>query len=257
MQPPKLGDIDFIQTLNSLQADLFVIVAFRMLPESVWNMPRLGSYNVHSSLLPKYRGAAPINRAIMNGETETGVSTFQLKHEIDTGRILMQSKTNIGPDETAGDLHDRLMHMGADLISKTLNSLEDGTAIMIDQDLLNPDKESLPNAPKIFSSDCQINWSRGSNEIHNQVRGLCPYPGSFTKALKKDGTVAVLKIHRTRPNQVETNGDPGTMVNTGNHLHVTCGEGSIEIIEIQLEGKKKMLSADFLRGNDISGWRLI
>jgi methionyl-tRNA formyltransferase len=187
LQPEKLKNPQFLETLRNLRADLQVVVAFRMLPEVVWNMPPMGTINVHGSLLPKYRGAAPINWAIINGEKETGVTTFKLQHEIDTGNILLQQRLPIGEEETAGELHDRMKVAGAELLVKTVQGLADGTLKEIPQSDVN----DVPHAPKIFTETCQINWNKTVEEIHNLIRGLSPYPGAFTTLHGK-----TLKIYR-------------------------------------------------------------
>ncbi|MDE6080536.1 MAG: methionyl-tRNA formyltransferase, partial [Duncaniella sp.] len=179
LQPVRLKDPEFVDTLRAINADLFVVIAFRMLPEVVWSMPPMGTFNLHASLLPRYRGAAPINRAVMNGDTETGVTTFLLKHEIDTGDILAQERIEILPSHNVGDVHDALMHLGARLTLETIERLADGTARPIPQDSLTGGVTPTP-APKIFKEDCHIDWTRPAVEIHNLVRGLSPYPGAWT-----------------------------------------------------------------------------
>ena len=179
MQPPNLKDPAFIEQLQSLHADLFVVIAFRMLPEAVWSMPPLGTFNLHGSLLPRYRGAAPINRAIMNGDSETGVTTFFLKHEIDTGDIIDRRAISVGPDENAGSVHDRLMELGAELTLDTLAHILQGALRPMPQDQL-PDASETSNAPKIFKEDCRIDWNRPARSVHNHIRGLSPYPGAWT-----------------------------------------------------------------------------
>ena len=176
LQPSNLKSPEFIETLKSYQADIQIVIAFRMLPEMVWNMPPMGTFNLHGSFLPAYRGAAPINRAIMNGETETGVSTFFLKHEIDTGSILLQEKISILPDDNAGTLHDKMMEHGAELVLKSLDQICTGEFILTQQAA-----GDFPHAPKIFTEDCKIDWTKSANEIHNQIRGLAPYPTAFTE----------------------------------------------------------------------------
>lgn len=215
MQPVRLKDPGFVDELRSLQADLFVVIAFRMLPEVVWTMPRLGTFNLHASLLPRYRGAAPINRAVMNGDTETGVTTFMLKHEIDTGDILAQERIDILPEDNAGTVHDRLMHLGAALTMQTISDIVDGTLKPVPQDRLIADTEPTP-APKIFKEDCRIDWTAPAAVTHNQVRGLSPYPGAWCemydgdtphgpgedirdRSLRHDGTAARAGCHRGRP----------------------------------------------------------
>jgi len=241
LQPEKLKNPEFIETLRSLQAHLQVVVAFRMLPEVVWNMPPMGTLNVHGSLLPRYRGAAPINWAVINGEKETGVTTFRLKHEIDTGNILLQDRLPIGENDTAGDIHDRMMHLGAQLLVRTVKGLEDGSVKEIPQEEL-ADGE-LPHAPKIFTETCRINWERTATEVHNLIRGLSPFPGAFTQLHGK-----TLKIYRSEK-EMEGNLAPGQVdTDKKTFLRFGCADGCIQVKELQLEGKKRMLVEDFLRG---------
>lgn len=244
LQPLKLKDPEFIAELKKLNADLQFVVAFRMLPEEVWNMPRLGTYNLHGSLLPKYRGAAPINWAIINGETESGVTTFKLKHEIDTGSILFQQKVSITELTTAGELHDELMKTGAALILKTVKAIESGKV-----DLKVQDDTKALHAPKIFKETCKINWNKTPTEIYNLIRGLSPYPATFTEFTDVNGTIVSLKIFssgREESAHPQANG----LVTTDNktYLNVTCKGGYISIKELQLQGKKKMKTEEFLRG---------
>lgn len=242
LQPEKLRNPEFLDQLRSLRADLQVVVAFRMLPELVWNMPPFGTINLHGSLLPQYRGAAPINRAIMDGATETGVTTFRLKHEIDTGDILMRKSMPIGPDETAGELHDRMKVIGADLLVETLRAIESGRAAETPQDLVPAD--DLRRAPKIFTADCEISWNVDAKRIHDQVRGLSPVPGAFTRF---DGRM--LKIYRSAF-EISRHGKPaGTVETNGNaYLKFAAIDGWVYALDVQLEGKKRMPVADFLRG---------
>ncbi len=239
LQPVNLKSPEFQATLRDLQADLGIVIAFRMMPEAVWSMPRSGTFNLHASLLPGYRGAAPINRAIMNGETRTGVSTFFLRHEIDTGDLLLQKETEIGPDETAGELHDRLMWMGADLVADTLQGIVNGSL----QPVAQGSAAGLPTAPKIFQDDCRIDWTRSAQAVHNQIRGLSPYPGAFTEW---QGTH--IKVYRSRMAAEVTPG-PGVFFRAGsNRLLAGCGNGTVEILELQPQGKKRMTASDFLNG---------
>jgi methionyl-tRNA formyltransferase len=246
LQPEKLKNPDFIETLRSIKADVQVVVAFRMLPEVVWNMPPLGTINVHGSLLPKYRGAAPINWAIINGEKETGVTTFKLQHEIDTGNILMREVIPIGENETAGELHDRMKEVGAALLVRTIKGMEDGN--LKDQpqaDFGSP--EQLPHAPKIFTETCKINWNQPVKKLHDLIRGLSPFPGAFTTMDSK-----VLKIYRSEKEITAHSLSAGTIDSDGkNFIRIACTDGFIRIKELQLEGKKKMAVEDFLRGNKI------
>ena len=245
LQPEKLKNPAFLEELRSLQADLQVVVAFRMLPEVVWNMPPLGTINVHASLLPQYRGAAPINWVIINGEKETGVTTFKLQQEIDTGNILQQEKIAIGEDETAGELHHRMKIVGANLLIKTIRELARGTIREIGQsEIFNPKSDILHHAPKIFTETCKIDWTKTIDEIHNLIRGLSPYPTAFTYLNNR-----MLKIYRSKKEIALTAFDNGSIHTDGRtYLKFACGNGFIHAIDVQLEGKKRMSIEDFLRG---------
>ena len=249
LQPEKLKNPEFLEQLKSLNADLQVVVAFRMLPEVVWNRPRMGTINLHGSLLPQYRGAAPINWAVINGEKETGVTTFKLQHEIDTGNILLQERFPIGENETAGEVHDRMKEIGGALLVKTVSGIIDGTLKETPQDLRSPtDNPSLlKHAPKIFTETCKIDFSKTTEEIHNLVRGLSPFPGAFTYLNNK-----MLKIYRSvkeiRNGQTEIV-RPGEFLTDGKtFLKFAGSDGYINVLELQLEGKKKMEIKDFLKG---------
>lgn len=249
LQPLKLKDPVFIEQLEQLKADLQIVVAFRMLPEIVWNMPPLGTINLHGSLLPQYRGAAPINWAVINGEKETGVTTFKLKHEIDTGNILLQDTFSIGSNETAGEVHDRMKVIGASLLVKTVQGFAAGTLTEKDQDSLI-DPATLKHAPKIFTETCKIDWNQTADQIHNLIRGLSPYPGALTSL---DGKV--LKIYTSRKEVSATTSAPGTIISDGKtYLKFSCKDGYIYVLNLQLEGKKKMDIEDFLRGYRIQGF---
>lgn len=254
MQPEKLKDENFINELKSLNADLQIVVAFRMLPEVVWNMPPLGTYNLHGSLLPKYRGAAPINWAVINGETESGVTTFKLKHEIDTGNMLFQVKTPITKTTTAGELHDSLMHIGADLILKTVKAIESGNYELKPQD----DTQSI-HAPKIFKDTCKINWNSSSEKIYNLIRGLSPYPTAYTEYIDKNNQAVSIKLFITEVETTSVNSNPGTVSSDGKtFMKVACNDGYINIKELQMAGKKRMTIEEFLRGFKIEeGFKLI
>lgn len=242
LQPVNLKDPVFLDELKSYKADLQVVVAFRMLPESVWNMPPKGTINVHASLLPNYRGAAPINHAVINGEKKSGVTTFLLKHEIDTGNILFSTEVKIDEEDTAGDLHDNLMYAGAELLIKTVNAIQNNEIKPIPQDSIKTGE--LKHAPKIFKEDCLINWNKNTVEIYNLIRGLSPYPTAFTYLDDK-----VLKIFKAEKEIVQHNIDPGKYISDGkSHLKFACQDGFIVLKEIQIEGKKRMLVPDFLRG---------
>lgn len=236
LQPEKLRDPEFVDALRAIGADLFVVIAFRMMPEIVWNMPRLGTFNLHGSLLPRYRGAAPINWAIINGETVTGVTTFFLSHDIDTGPVIAQRSIEIGPDENVGSVYDRLMRIGADLTLDTLADIAAGRAVATSQ--LDMKIEPTP-APKIFTETCRIDWTRPAAQIHNLVRGLSPYPAAWTEIEMPDGSVTTAKVFATR--RVDTV-SPGA-------LTVKCGDGQhLEIVELQPAGKRRMEAPAFLRG---------
>ena len=239
-QPEKLKSPEFFAQIQAWQPDLQIVVAFRMLPESIWSFPPMGTLNVHGSLLPKYRGAAPINWAIINGEQETGVTTFRLQHAIDTGDILLQERIPISPDMTAGELHDIMMEVGAQTLVTTLNGLIAG-AIQA-----KPQQETLASfhAPKIFTKDCQIDWQQPVEQVHNLIRGLAPFPGAITKV---DGKI--VKLFSTSVIHENTKEPVGSFVTDGKtYARFACGDGYIQLNDIQWEGKKRMPIADFLRG---------
>ena len=237
LQPSNLKNEDFLKELKALQADLQVVVAFRMLPVAVWDMPPLGSINVHGSLLPNYRGAAPIHWAVINGEKETGVSTFFLKHEIDTGNIIGQASTPIGPDETTGEIYYRLMNLGATLLLKTLQDIENGTVVKVPQNLSKVPKHEH----KIFKEDCKIDWNKSAQEIHNLVRGLNPFPTAFTSLDGKNVKVHTSKIY---PDKLHLN--PGEIKIEAKKLLVGTSTNPLEIIGLQMEGKKRSSALDFI-----------
>ncbi|MGA9647997.1 methionyl-tRNA formyltransferase [Pedobacter sp.] len=240
LQPEKLKNPEFLEELKSYEADLQVVVAFRMLPEVVWNMPSKGTINLHGSLLPQYRGAAPINHAIINGEKESGVTTFFLTHTIDTGDIILSDKTPIADDETAGELHDKLMVIGANLLVKTVTAIAEGNFTEQPQ----PQSDVLKHAPKIFKDDCKINWNNPSQLIYNLIRGLSPYPTAFT--LLNDKT---LKIFKAELENKEPGIAAGGFLSDGKtYLKFATKDGFIKLLDIQYEGKKRMLIEDFLRG---------
>jgi len=242
LQPEKLKDPSFMESLRALKADLQVVVAFRMLPELVWNMPPLGTINLHGSLLPQYRGAAPINWAIINGETETGVTTFRLKQEIDTGDILLRKSMPIGPDDDFRTVHDRMKEIGARVLVETMQGLCDGSLTPIPQDRV--DMGTLKPAPKIFTDHCSINWQQPVANIHNLVRGLSPVPGAFTMLHGK-----TLKIFRSKPLTAGTGVPAGTPESDGKtYLRFAAADGWLDVLELQVEGKKRMGVGDFLRG---------
>lgn len=244
LQPVKLKDPSFLEELKSLNADIQVVVAFRMLPELVWNMPPLGTINLHASLLPQYRGAAPINWVIINGETETGVTTFKLQQDIDTGNILLSERVTITEDETAGELHDELRLVGSRLVIKTISAFEKGEAREQPQ-LLSPDQvQQLYHAPKIFTKDCRINWEEPVDKVYNLVRGLSPYPTAFTILGDK-----IFRIYRAAKELTDPKSEPGEYETDGKtFLKFACSDGYLLATEVQMEGKKKMSVVDFLRG---------
>jgi methionyl-tRNA formyltransferase len=241
LQPPKLKDQDFIDTLKTFAADLQIVVAFRMLPQIVWQMPAHGTINVHGSLLPNYRGAAPINWAIINGEKQTGVTTFLLQQEIDTGNILLQDTLPILDTNTVGEVYNQLMEKGAALLLKTIEKLANGLLVPIDQNLL---PAASNHAPKIFTETCQINFNKTVEEVYNLIRGLSPYPAAFcflnNKKLKVYSALKTIINHQNPCGFFETDGK--------SYIHFYCQDGYIALNDIQLEGKKRMLTADFLRG---------
>lgn len=245
LQPEKLKNLQFLEELRSLNADLQIVVAFRMLPESVWNMPPLGTINLHGSLLPQYRGAAPINWAIINGEKETGVTTFKLKHDIDTGDILMQENFSIEENETAGDVHDKMKEIGARVLVETVKGIADGTLEERPQpSIVSGLSSSLKHAPKIFTETCNIDWRRSIDEIHNLVRGLSPFPCAFTELGDK-----TIKIFRGEKELSLPTSKPGRWESDGKtYLKFAAKDGYILLKDVQLEGKKRMLIEDFLRG---------
>ena len=243
LQPEKLKNEEFLSELKALNADLQVVVAFRMLPEVVWNMPPKGTINLHASLLPQYRGAAPINWVLINGERESGVTTFFLKHEIDTGHILFTEKVTLTGMETAGELHDRLMYKGAGLLVKTVKAVESGRYTENPQAQLIEGME-LKHAPKIFKEDCQIDWHQPAQKIYNLIRGLSPYPTSYTFLQDK-----LLKIFRAEFELTETNEKPGEFLSDGKtFLKAAAADGFVNFKEVQMEGKKRMGIEEFLRG---------
>jgi len=243
LQPKNLKDHRFLDQLKALQPDLQVVVAFRMLPEVVWSLPPLGTFNLHASLLPQYRGAAPINWAIINGEKETGVTTFFLKHEIDTGALIFQEKEAIMPDDDAGSLYHRLMKKGANLVLKTVVAIEKNNFSLKSQEA----REALKPAPKIFKDTCRIDWHQSAARIKDFVRGLSPYPSAWT--LINNKICKIFRVNITKAGKEEHPGNYET--DEENYLRFRCLDGYIEVIEIQMEGKKKMEIKAFLRGNKL------
>ncbi|MBL4587008.1 MAG: methionyl-tRNA formyltransferase [Flavobacteriales bacterium] len=248
LQPTNLKSEEFLEELRSLNATLQVVVAFRMLPEVVWNMPPKGTINLHASLLPHYRGAAPINWAVINGEKETGVSTFFLQHKIDTGNIIFQEKVAIGATETAGQLHDRLMKIGAQLMVKTVEAISNGENPNTPQSASNSE---LKEAPKIFKEDCRIDWSRTTDKVLNLIRGLSPYPAAFTVISNAKEEIQ-LKIFQARLCEEEMASSPSeNILSNSKQLFIKCADGWLEILELQLAGKKRMSTKNFLLGFDV------
>jgi methionyl-tRNA formyltransferase len=253
LQPEKLKSEDFINELKAINAELFVVVAFRMLPEVVWNMPAKGTINLHGSLLPQYRGAAPINWAVINGEKKTGATTFFIEKEIDTGKVIDKVEIPISDNDTAGSVHDRLMVEGGKLLSKTVSNILNGTVEGVSQSELI--EGELKDAPKIFKSDGQVNWTKTSAEIHNLIRGMSPYPTAWTKISKEDKTKTIKLFDTIK--QFDGLNHSNSIKVENNRLFFGTADGWIEILQLQLEGKKRMTVSDFLKGFQISEWKLI
>lgn len=252
MQPANLKDAQFLDELSALNANLGIVVAFRMLPEAVWQMPEMGTFNLHASLLPQYRGAAPINHAIMNGETETGVTTFFLNHAIDTGNIIFRSSVPILPDETFGQLHDKLMDEGAKLVLKTVEAIKNDDIEPVPQKNLLDEDQAIKTAPKLFREDCEINWRQSGKRIHDFVRGLSPIPAAHTFLLKPDGQKEQLKIFKVDFVDLEHSEKPGTIITDQKKIFgVYVFDGKIMIRDLQMAGKKRHNVKDFLNGYQI------
>ena len=252
LQPVNLKDPEFIKQLRSYQADLQIVVAFRMLPEIVWNMPPLGTFNLHASLLPQYRGAAPINWAVINGETETGITTFFLQHEIDTGNIIQQQKIDIAPDDNAGIVHDKLMYLGSDLVLQTVNQIESGNVASIPQ----PEGELKP-APKIFKDTCRINFNTTAESVRNLVRGLAPYPAAWIELADAEGNTTNMKIYEVSKELCTPTHPVSTLICDGKKvLKVAVLDGYIHLDQVQLAGKKRMPAADLMRGTDLTQYSI-
>lgn len=257
LQPTNLKDESFIAELKSLQPDLQVVVAFRMLPEVVWQIPTKGTFNLHASLLPQYRGAAPINWAIINGEEETGVTTFFIDKEIDTGKVIFQQRVPISNNDNAGILHDRLMETGAKLVLKTVQSIDKGEYQTTPQSEMS--EAELKPAPKIFKDDCRIDWNKSVDAVYNFIRGMSPYPAAFTTLISPEGKEYILKVYNTTKELDENGQTPGSIESDNkNYLKVATPDGYISINELQLAGKKRMKTDEFLRGfNVLENWRCL
>ena len=245
LQPTNLKDPEFIQALEATAANLFVVVAFRKLPEVVWRIPELGSFNLHASLLPQYRGAAPINHAVMNGESKTGVTTFFLNQGIDTGTLIMSEEVEIGENETAGELHDRLMTQGAALVVRTIQAIKEDSVMPKEQ---STETESIKSAPRLFREHCLVEWGLSAREVHNHIRGLSPYPGAYS-ILKMDDAEREMKILRSILTDIPSEGEAGNVrIAENGKMMVACNDFFIEIIQLQPAGKKPMEATGFLRG---------
>ena len=259
LQPVKMKDPEFVEQLRSFQADLQVVVAFRMLPEVVWAMPRFGTFNVHAALLPQYRGAAPINWAVINGETQTGVTTFFLDHDIDTGRIIMQKPFEIKDDFNVENVYDGLMELGAEIAVETIDRILDGDGKVesLPQEEMIPVGTELHPAPKIFKETCEINWNQEAKKVYDFIRGLSPYPGAWTTLVSPEGKETVLKVYAASKTEDITKEPVGELLTAKNRLMVATGDGLLNLEEVQLAGKKRMKAADFLNGfRDLTGYRV-
>lgn len=255
LQPVKFKQGTFIDDLNALNANLQIVVAFRMLPEVVWDMPEYGTFNLHASLLPQYRGAAPINWAIINGEKETGITTFFIEKEIDTGNVLFQEKIDITKEDNAGSLHDKLMFNGAKLVLKTVKAIEENNYTNTPQNKLYEDEKDLKHAPKIFKEDCKIDWNNKIEDIHNKIRGLSPYPCAWMSLKNEKGEETSMKVYGSEILNDKTN-ELGLKTDGKTFLNIDTPNGTISLTDIQLAGKKRMKIEDFLRGNNIEGYQL-
>jgi methionyl-tRNA formyltransferase len=249
LQPEKLKDEAFLNELRALQADLQIVVAFRMLPEVVWNMPRLGTFNLHASLLPQYRGAAPINWSVINGDTETGITTFFLTHEIDTGKIIRQKRLPIAETDDVGTVHDALMAMGSGLVVETVDLILKGEVDAIPQESFYKDPSELRPAPKIFKDTCRINWQQPVKKIYDFIRGLSPYPAAWTEIVSPEGVRTVLKIYQTEKRLENHQLPVGTIcTDKKTYIDVAVEDGYLRLLSLQLAGKKRLSIADFLNG---------
>ena len=248
LQPEKLKSQEFIEQLKLLNPDLQIVVAFRMLPEVVWQLPKYGTFNLHASMLPQYRGAAPINHAIINGENQTGVSTFFLEQDIDTGKIIFQEAIPIEPDEVAGELHDRMMEIGANLVVRTVAAIGKGEISKISQADFIKKGEVLKTAPKIFRANCKINWDLDGMAINNHIRGLSPYPAAWTELHRENGEVIALKIHKSKFTPATANDKVFKAGSIIEHFKIYTLTGILEVLEVQAAGKKKIKASEFLLG---------
>ncbi len=248
LQPEKLKDEGFLKDLRSYNAHLQIVVAFRMLPQVVWDMPPMGTFNLHASLLPQYRGAAPLNWAIMNGDKETGITTFFLSHEIDTGRVIQRRSIPIGDKDNVGIVHDKLMIMGAEMVCETVDNIIAGNVVAIPQEELMTD-EPLRAAPKIFKETCRLDWNKSVEELYNQVRGLSPYPAAWCEWVAPDGTVSSVKVYTASRQMRPVNVPCGTIYTDGSKvIEVACSNGFLRLEELQLAGKKRLSVSELLRG---------
>lgn len=253
LQPEKLKDPEFISALKTYEADLFIVVAFRMLPKIVWELPPLGTFNLHGSLLPQYRGAAPINWAVMNGEKETGVTTFFINEEIDTGDILLQAKLPIGADETVGEVHDKMMHLGATVVVETVQQLANNTLTSQPQ---QHSGDLLP-APKLFKNDCKLDLNSSPEKAHNFIRGLSPYPTAWiTLKNTQREEVKTLKIFRSKLTDEEIPSNNPQLIHQNKRLFIPLKQGTLELLEVQLEGKKRLPAKAFLAGFNVEEWEV-
>lgn len=253
LQPTNLKDTEFVAELAALKADLQIVIAFRMLPEVVWNMPKMGTFNLHASLLPRYRGAAPINHAIMNGDQETGVTTFFLKQEIDTGDVIQQRRIPINPTDNVGVIHDRLMQLGASMVIETVDAIIAGTVKPLSQDEMCNDDLQLSFAPKIFKETCMIDWNKSATEVYNHIRGLSPYPAAWTTFIdnntgKEYATKIFEATHPDATPKLVTNANTGSTIIKDGKLYIYCNDHALEITSLQLAGKKRITTPEFLRG---------
>jgi len=249
LQPEKLKDETFLNDLKTWNADLQIVVAFRMLPEVVWDMPRFGTFNLHASLLPQYRGAAPINWAIINGEKETGATTFFLTHEIDTGKIILQEKVKIGENDNVGKIHDELMYMGSKLVCKTVDMILEDKVNAVDQKQFFTDEKELKPAPKIFKETCRIDWNKPAKDVHNLIRGMSPYPAAWTELYTTGKEPQLVKIYSSEVEEKRDSSPVGSIHTDGkSYLYIACNDSYINVKEIQFAGKRTMKIDEVLRG---------